>query len=207
VGADFSAGFPAVPADAAVTLSDDGAVWTHVADNPTFTAATLGDVASNGSTVVAVGYGKGSPQIWTSVDADNWQRADAASLGGGQVNAVVFGGAKFIAVGAGSQNDAAIWTSDGTGATWAHPASPGSGSLNAVTVSGSLFVAGGKNSSNATMYTSTDGQTWTQTLTDEAMAKNSEVHTVGADASKTVVAFGTASDGSVVLWTGTRSGS
>ncbi len=138
VGSDFSAGFPAVPADAAVTLSTDGTSWTQVPNNSAFTGATMGDVASGTSVLAAIGYGSGKPQIWSSADGHQWQNVSGSSLGAGQANGLTFGAGKFVAVGSGSQNDAAVWTSDATAQVWTRGTSPGPGGLSAVAVSGSL---------------------------------------------------------------------
>ncbi|MDL2334636.1 MAG: hypothetical protein QFC55_01215 [Chloroflexota bacterium] len=206
VGSDFDAGFPAVPADAAVTLSTDGTSWMQVPNNSVFTGATMGDVASGTSVLAAIGYGSGKPQIWSSADGHQWQNVSGSSLGTGQANSLTFGGGKFVAVGSGSQNDVAVWTSDATAQTWTRGTSPGPGGLNSVVASGALFVAGGKNGNNATLYTSTDGLQWTQTSVDSALAADSSVNLLAADGATGLVAFGVSSSGAVVLWTGTRAG-
>jgi hypothetical protein len=138
-----------------LTSSADLTTWTAATFASGTPTAGLNAVASNGTTLVAVGN---SGTVFYSTNAQNWT---AASVPGGFTSnllgvAYATYSGLWVAVGAGG---ALITSADG-GVTWATAASNAAGNaLNSVTVtSGNVFVAVG---AGGVVVRSTDGATWT----------------------------------------------
>jgi len=190
VGSDESGGFPETPADSSIVTSGDGAMWTPVAANPGFKAATMGGVAAADATLVAVGQGSnGAPVVWTSSDGRTWARAATSGLPtDAEVRDVTTAGLGVIAVGREGGN-AASWTST-DGRAW-HQA-PASGALGGATMlhivamSHGFIAIGTASDGTGAAWTSPDGTSWTKLDLGPSFA-GALVGTVGEIGGRTVV--------------------
>jgi uncharacterized delta-60 repeat protein len=154
-----------------ITTSTDGVSWARLAG---YNSLALFDVASSGSTTVAVG---GSGRISTSTDLDTWTTRD--SIEAGALNAVAFSAGTWVAVG----DSGTIRTSSLADASiWAARPSTTTSSLRDVVVFKGTFVAVGD---SGTVASSPDGATWSSGTTGTSVTLQS-VATDGA----TLVAVG-----------------
>lgn len=140
-----------------ISSSADLASWTagtFVSGSP---AAGLNAVASNGTTLVAVGNGGA---VFYSTDAVNWTAATVSgAFAGSSLSGVAYapGSGIWVAVGAGG---ALLSSSDG-GLTWSTPLAYSSGGVDLRGVaasSGNVYVAVGV---GGAVFRSTDAATWT----------------------------------------------
>jgi hypothetical protein len=201
VGADWSTGYPQNPADVAAYVSADGTTWSRSPNGAGMQAATMGAVALGGPGLVALGNTGPNLTAWTSPDGRTWTASTASSgLGTGEVREMIRFGSKLLAVGRDGQ-DAVAWTSaDGT--TWTRSAT-GATSLQAavmeaLTASATTVFAVGQDhtTGSGAIWTSTDGTSWAKVGSVPGGA--ADVGTV-ALAGTTLVAFGRAGNGSVVI--------
>jgi hypothetical protein len=201
VGADWSTGYPQNPADVAAYVSADGTTWTRSPNGAGMTAATMGAVATGGPGLVALGNTGPNLTAWSSPDGRTWTTATSSSgLGSGEVRQMVQFGTRLVAVGRDGQDAVAWVSSDGT--TWtrsARGASPLQASvMEGVASTASMLVAVGQDHAAGVgaIWTSTDGATWTKA--GSLPGGSVDLGTVALSGT-TLVAFGRAGDGSVVI--------
>jgi hypothetical protein len=167
-------------------ISTDGRAWTRQASPPSMKGAALGDVAGDGTRLVAVGdLGYGKPRIWTSGDGIAWAAvatptdtfADAGFEGvvawrGGWISVGEIGGTEPVCcAGPGRGGTAVAWHS-ADGLTWQRatttPAQSTAGSFDGLHAGSDGVAAieapsGDLGGLETILWTTSDGTTWTQT--------------------------------------------
>jgi hypothetical protein len=171
--------------------SADGEAWTRAPDAPELHVARMTDIATDGSIIVAVGFGEcpdERPVMWRSTDGLAW---DVVDLGedGPQASSVAAGPAGFLAVGY-SGNELApgkAWHSD-DGRSWAPVSSYPDEFLARELVGASdryLLVT-----DHGTIWSSAEGNTWGE----EFVPDNGSIDSVAVGTSM-AVALGSTRNG------------
>ena len=178
--------------------SPDGVHWqSHSV--PAFDDATVQDVVSDGSGLVAVGLSgckeeKCIAQAWTSADGIAWTSAGAAGLGPIGVSSVASGARGLLAVGGQDSGVGVTWTSS-NGSPWLRANPPGMGPLGVVEAVGDGYVAAGE----GVIWESPDGVTWRLSV-DQSSQDNHPTFTIIIPGPSQTLAIGTV-DGTAV-WSG-----
>lgn len=141
-----SAGFVAVSAGGQILRSVDGTVWQH--DVTVEGPSRMNAVAFGNNTYVAVG-GSGSGSIWTSTDAQRWDRLDQFT----SLRSVAYGNGVHVAAG---DDGTAITSVDG--ARWTRPDPISAADIRGLGFGAGKFAAVGH---AGTILTSPDGTHWT----------------------------------------------
>lgn len=154
IEAPFSPYLLVAAGDAEISSSPDANTWTQRLSSA---LVTFNGLATDGTTIVAVGNHSGGNDIYTSVNATAWTSRTSASAGS-FLGAVAFGNGVFVAIGADTVTTA---QTSPTGTTWTSRTIPDIGGCYGVIYANGLFVAAGTKG----IATSPTGTTWTQRLT------------------------------------------
>lgn len=156
-------------------------------DSTTGSATTFNDVATDGTTFVAVGAAvvDGSnnyPNVYTTTSASNWAPRDV-TYANRSLYGVTYGNGAFIAVGRNDSTGAgAIYSSDDSGMSWVSRSFSGD-SINDIVYNGTLFCGAGN---SGALITSSDGSTWTSQVYGGSETFNG----IASDTSGNLVAVG-----------------